>query len=173
MNPMIVLFVAFALLAVALLRWSNRLREQSGLPEGEVIYTDQETWKAVAKPLVDDDLQLIGKPDYLVQTAEGEIIPVELKSSRAPKTPRDGHVMQLAAYCALVEYNYGRRPSHGVIQYADGAFAVDYTEALEEDLLDVIAEMREGMFVEEVNRSHGNGRVCGACGVREVCDQRL
>ena len=81
MNPMVILFVALALLAFALLRWSNRLREQSGLPQGDVIYTDQETWKAVAQPLVDDDLQLIGKPDYLVQTAEGEIIPVELKSS--------------------------------------------------------------------------------------------
>ena len=60
-----------------------------------------------------------------------------------------------------------------MIQYADGAFSIDYTDDLEESLLDVIADMREGMFMRDVNRSHGNGRVCGACGVREVCDQRL
>ena len=32
----------------------------------------------------------------------------------------------------------------------------------------MIADMREGMFMRDVNRSHGNGRVCGACGVRRM-----
>ena len=173
MNPIILLVVLAALAAVVLLRWSSRLRNQSGLPTGDVIYTDRETWKTVAKPLVDDELQLVGKPDYLVQTAEGEIVPVELKSSKAPSQPREGHIMQLAAYCALVECNYGQRPSHGIIQYADGAFAVDYTPELEEELLDIIDAMREDLLAADVPRNHENGRLCKPCGVREVCDQRL
>ena len=173
MNPIIILFIITFFCGLALLRWANRLRGQSGLPTGDVIYTDQESWTTVAKPLVDNKLQLVGKPDYLVQTPEGEIIPVELKSSRAPAQPREGHIMQLAAYCALVESNYGERPSHGIIQYADGAFAVDYTAELEEELLDIMAEMRQDLLAADVDRSHRNGRLCAACGVREVCDQRL
>lgn len=173
MDSSILIFILFAVAAFVLLRWSGHTREQAGLPEGEVVYSDRETWKSVPRPLVDDDLQLVGKPDYLVKTADGEIIPVELKSSPAPAHPREGHIMQLAAYCALVEYNYGERPSHGIIQYADGAFAVDYTTELEEKLLDVMAAMREDRFARYVDRSHENGRLCAACGVRDACDQRL
>jgi len=172
-NFSLLIVVIFALLAVMLLFWSGRLRESSGLPDGEIVYSDRETWQEVPKPLLDDDLGLVGKPDYLVRTAEGEIVPVELKSSRAPAEPREGHMMQLAVYCALVEYNYGVRPSHGIIQYADKSFAVDYTDELEEDLLDLIADMRQDLYAGDVGRSHENGRRCAACGVREVCDQRL
>jgi hypothetical protein len=36
----------------------------------------------------------------------------------------------LAAYCLLVEENFGVRSPHGILQYRDRAFAIDYTDDL-------------------------------------------
>jgi CRISPR/Cas system-associated exonuclease Cas4 (RecB family) len=73
----------------------------------------------------------------------------------------------------LVEETYGIRPTHGILQYRDGAFAIDYTIDLEEDLLDLLADMREDMFEEEIDRDHEDWRRCARCGVRDYCYQRL
>ncbi len=167
--------VAFllALLAVLLMRRSQTLQSQSGLPQGKVIYTDTGAWFPNADPLYDSDLKLVGKPDYLIEEDNGAIIPVELKSGKAPQRPHEGHVMQLAAYCWLVEQNYGLRPYYGIIQYKDRAFAVDYTPDLEADLLDVLTEMRQDMFATAVHRNHEQWAKCNHCGVRDNCEQRL
>jgi CRISPR-associated exonuclease Cas4 len=86
-----------------------------------------------------------GKPDYLVQSG-GSIIPVEVKSGRAPAAPYDSHIFQLAAYCLLVEKTYGKRPPYGIIHYAGRDFAIDYTRQLESALLDWLAEIRRDEF---------------------------
>ena len=64
------------------------------------------------------------------------------KSGPAPTQPYRSHTLQLAAYCLLIEETYRQRPKYGIVKYADRMFAVDYTEALETELLDVIARMR-------------------------------
>jgi len=152
---------------------SRRLRQQTGLPQGEVIYTDTGIWFSNDQVLQAPHLQLVGRPDYLVDQGDGLLIPVELKSGRSPAAPREGHVLQLAAYCLLVQENYGVRPAYGILQYKDKAFAIDYTEDLEEDLLDLLAEMRQGMFQGELDRDHNDWTRCAACGLRNSCFQRL
>ncbi len=165
------LFLIF--LAGAVLLLSRRWREESGLPQGKVIYADRQTWYGNSDVLYDTELRLAGKPDYLVQQEDGRIVPVELKSGRAPNMPWPGHVLQLMAYCRLVETAYGLRPTHGILQYRDHAYAVDYTAALEADLLDALAEMHEDRQALAVNRDHDDARRCAACGFREKCAQRL
>ena len=152
---------------------SQQLQSQSGLPEGKVIYADAEAWFPNDDPLYDHELKLVGKPDYLIEQDNGDIVPVELKSGKAPAEPHEGHVLQVAAYCWLVEGNYGIRPYYGIIQYQDRAFAVDYTSDLEADLLDLLAEMRQDMFAQNVNRDHDQWAKCTRCGLRNQCDQRL
>ncbi len=152
---------------------SRNLREQTGLPNGDIIYTDTGAWFPNHNVLNAPNLQLVGKPDYLVKQEDGGLIPVELKSGRAPTEPHESHALQLAAYCLLVHENYGVRPSYGILQYKDKAFAIDYTEDLEEDLLDLLAEMREAMFDGEVDRNHNDWGRCAKCGVRRYCHQRL
>ncbi len=100
-------------------------------------------------------------------------VPVELKSKNAPKEPHEGHILQLAAYCLLVEENYGIRPDYGIIQYRDKAFAVNYTEDIEEDLLDLLADMQTDLMELEVDRDHNDWGRCSRCGVRARCSQRL
>jgi CRISPR-associated exonuclease Cas4 len=161
------------LLAAVLWLWSRSAQEQSGLPAGSVIYTDSGTWFHNEESLYAADVKLVGRPDYLVEEPDGTIVPVEVKSRPAPTTPYEGHILQLAAYCYLVTVNYGKRPSYGILQYRDRAFAIDFTNELEEDLLDMLAEMRSDMFAEEVDRDHNDWRRCARCGVRGDCYQRL
>ena len=174
MGPGPLLLVFFLLLLAMLFWWRTRiLQNRSGLPDGRVIYTDTGTWYANEEPLHAPDLRLTGKPDYLVEQTDGMIIPVEVKSSRAPEAPWEGHLLQLAAYCLLVEENYGIRPSYGIIQYRDTAFAIDYTADLEDDLLAVITEMHEARFEGELDRDHNDWHKCANCGVKSSCLQNL
>ncbi len=161
------------LFALAIWLWANGLRRQTGLPEGKVIYTDTGTWFANNESLHAPAFRLTGKPDYLVQEADGMVVPVELKSGRAPAEPWESHVLQLAAYCLLVTEKYGRRPDYGILQYQDKAFAIDYTDDLEEDLLNLLADMHSDLFEEELDRDHNDWNKCARCGFRNQCVQRL
>jgi CRISPR-associated exonuclease Cas4 len=164
----------FLLLLALLLFWqSSRQQKQAGLPGGKVIYTDTRAWGApLEQPLYNKEMGLTGKPDYLVEQ-KGQIIPVEVKSGRAPEAPYDSHIYQLAAYCLLVEKTYGKRPPYGIIHYPTRDFAVDYTPALESALLDILADIRRDEHHTEVDCSHAEPARCRRCGFRNVCDQKL
>lgn len=168
------LSAALLLLIIALIFFwfSSRQRKQAGLPGGRIIYTDTRAWGEVEKPLYDAQLGLTGKPDYLVEQ-NGQIIPVEVKSGRAPDAPYDSHIFQVAAYCLLVQRRMGKRPPYGIIHYNDRDFAVDYTPELENRLLDTLAEMRRDESRTSVGRSHEIPARCNHCGFRDLCDQKL
>lgn len=166
---------ALLLVVIALLLWflATRAQRATGLPTGRVIYTDAGGWGRLEKPLFSRELQLTGKPDYLVNE-RGRYIPVEVKSGRAPGGgPYPAHIYQLAAYCALVAEAYHQRPTHGLIKYADKTFSVDYTPALESELLELLDSIRADAEAEDVARSHTLSARCSACGFREVCDESL
>ncbi len=166
-------FALFLLLLAILFFWqSNRQRSEAGLPGGRVIYTDTRGWSKLEKPLFYAALELTGKPDYLVEQ-NGKIIPVEVKSGRAPEAPYDSHIYQLASYCLLVEKTYGKRPPYGIVHYEDKDFSVEYTNELEQSLLELITEMKRDGMKREVERSHEQASRCKRCGFRSVCDQSL
>ena len=168
------LYFALALLFIAILFFwqSSRQRKAAGLPGGRVIYTDTHGWNKLEKPLYSAVLDLTGKPDYLIEK-NGQIIPVEVKSGRAPEAPYDSHIYQLASYCLLVEKTYHKRPPYGIIHYEGRDFAVDYTPELETSLLDLLAEMTRDERRKEIDRSHEQASRCKRCGYRQVCDQKV
>ena len=165
---------AGALLALGLLLlWASRsLRERAGIPTGRVVYSDTRRWRKCPEPLYAASANLTGKPDYLVQRLS-HVIPVEVKSGRTPDEPYRSHVLQLAAYCLLVEETYGRRPPYGLIHYPDRTFSVRYTPGLENELLDTIAWMREDIRDGQANRNHDDPARCRTCSYAGDCDQRL
>ena len=170
---MLYLALFLFLLALYLFWQSNRQQGQAGLPGGRVIYTDTRAWGApVEEPLFSRELGLTGKPDYLVQQ-NGQIIPVEVKTGRTPEAPYDSHIYQVAAYCLLVDKIYKKRPPYGIIHYPQRNFAVDFTPALENALLDLLAEIRRDETRAEVNCSHAEPARCVRCGFRKVCEQKL
>ncbi len=168
--------LALLLLALAALAWhrAGRLRAQTGLPPGRLIYSDARTagWQPAPKPLYSAAHRLAGKPDYLVETSGG-IIPVEVKSSRAPDTPYLGHILQVAAYCLLVEETSGHTPRHGWLKYADALYEIDFTRELRQELLDTMVAIRAAATAEDVARSHHQPGKCAACAFNAVCDEAL
>jgi CRISPR-associated exonuclease Cas4 len=155
-----------------LTRQSREARLRAGIPVGRVIYADSQSWRRTAQPFFSDRYRLVGKPDYLVETGAG-LIPVEVKSSSGPTIPYVGHLLQLAAYCLLVEEVTGQRPPQGLIQYQDKLFEVDFTLDLRRELFETLAAIRTDREQAQVSRSHDNPAKCGRCRFRGVCDESL
>lgn len=168
------LIAACALLVVGMvLLWlAQWTRKRAGLPRGRVVYVDNTELRRLEMALYDPLTDMTGRPDYLLQK-DGELLPVEIKASLAPNWPYHSHVMQLAAYCHLVEAVYGKPPSRGILRYKDRSFSVDYSPELEDQLMELVAEMRRAEKLGTADRMHTYSARCGACGHRGRCDQRL
>jgi len=166
-----VLLVFLVVAGLVLLRQSQTGRRAAGLPYGKVIYVDTGALERCEKPLFSVTHRLAGRPDYLVRSA-GSVIPVEVKPNRQSMSPRMSDVLQLAAYCLLVEEAHGR-PSHGILKYRGAAFEIAYTPDLQHQLLDALQAMRRDRATGNVTRSHDDPARCAGCGVRNACDERL
>lgn len=169
------LLAALAIIALLgggfVLRQATGTRRAAGLPTGRVVYADTGDWRPPEAPLFSATNRLTGKPDYLVETRAG-LVPVEVKSSVAPPQPYPSHVLQLAAYCLLVEEAEGRTPPYGLIKYADAVFEVEYTPTLRRELLALMEDMQRDRR-RGAPRSHDEPRRCAGCGYRQACDQSL
>lgn len=142
------------------------------MPVGYIISTDMGNWREWPRPLFSRAHSLTGKPDYLVGDGP-QLIPVEVKSGHAPKQPYPSHVLQLAAYCLLVEECFQIRPTYGIICYTDRSFKVDYTRGLRTELLKVLRRMRADLARGTADRNHNQPERCRHCGYLRYCDQAL
>ncbi|MCA1619065.1 MAG: Dna2/Cas4 domain-containing protein [Acidobacteria bacterium] len=184
----VLLFVASLLARAAAGRESRR----AGLPAGSLLYSDTglpvgrvapaevgRDGRKQERPLVSQALSLVGRPDYLVESEDGGVVPVEAKSTNCPPggRPYDSHLAQLAAYCLLVEDVLGATVPYGVVKYRDREVRVEYTEELRAYALDLIEEMKRAAEAaaagREVHRSHEDPRRCAGCSLRDVCTESL
>lgn len=111
-------------------------RRRVGILQGNIEYADYNQGKV----LYSQKLLLMGKPDYIINTSDG-LIPVEIKTSKTPSIPYKSHIMQIAAYCALVDENYNQRPRFGIIKYPDKEFKIEYSNDLFEKLKVIVSEI--------------------------------
>lgn len=174
---MLWLAIILFILAMGLLWISNRQHQWAGLPGGRLIYSDTQHWKKVEKPLFSPNLGLTGKPDYLVEQ-NGQVIPVEVKTTSPTRGPYDAHIFQLAAYCMLVAQEYGKRPPHGILHYMSGGqrgltYEIEFTKELEQAVLNLLQQMQTISFRKGPDRSHHQPSRCAKCGYRNTCDQVL
>jgi CRISPR-associated exonuclease Cas4 len=163
--------LALAALALLVCVWALRLRRSTGLPWAPVRYQDT-GGTAPQKPLIARRLGLVGKPDYLLEL-RGLTIPVEVKPGRRAARPYESDLMQLAAYCVLVEETSGVAPPYGLLRYAERTFRLDYTEQTRERVLAILDEMRAALDEPDCSRSHDDERRCLNCGFFEQCEQAL
>jgi CRISPR-associated exonuclease Cas4 len=170
------LLVLLGLLLGALGLWilfqARRGQRETGLPSGRVTYVDTGAWDRCEQPLFSQRYRLTGRPDYLVRGHQG-VIPVEVKSGQAPREPYPGHLLQLAAYCLLVEDQEGQPPPYGILKYDSRALELDFTPALRSELLATLQDMRQDREAADVGRTHREKGRCIACGYRQQCEQRL
>ena len=170
------LFVALSMLVVsgaALMAISQRLGRKSGLPEGEIFYDD--TTGRDEGNFFSNRLLMAGKPDYLIKDRNGNLIPVEVKSSNVPRAgrPYESHLMQLAAYFLLIEDVMQQPVPYGLIRYRNRTVRIANSDELRARLMEVIAQMRRLMTRVSAHRSHNQTNRCSSCSLAEFCDERL
>lgn len=165
------LALALLLLAVLAAIWAIALRRRTGLPWAPVVYRDTGA-RPVEEPLFSRRHGLTGKPDYLLER-RGATIPVEVKPGRTAPQPYESDLMQLAAYCVLVEETTGIAPPYGLLRYADRTFRLDYTPQLRDEIVGLLGDMRDVLEEPDCPRSHDERRRCLSCGFYEQCDDAL
>ncbi len=76
--------------------------------------------------LHDPEFGLSGRPDLIIERADGALVPVEYKSTHLFVGYHEAHgrlfdTVQAIAECRLVQATFGRRPPHGIVLYGDSA----------------------------------------------------
>lgn len=138
MSILLYLAIFLVLLGIILLLWTEISKRTFGILHSKRLYEDTAT--RPGRRLTSDTIALVGNPDYLIEHKQG-IIPVEVKTGRTPEKPRFHHVLQLIAYCHLVEQNYRKRPQFGIIKYPEKEFEVLYTLEYEKLLFEQVNQI--------------------------------
>lgn len=114
-------------------------------------------------------LRIQGRPDELRRMPDGRVVPVELKSRPAPAGgPPASHLVQVWAYCLLVEETTRRIPPFAVLRYSDVEFRVPWDEAAREELLRLRAELDRPYD----GRAAPSPGKCARCRWVRACDAR-
>ena len=159
-------------LALVLIMAALRMRRSTGLPWKRIAYDDTRAWQPAGQPLIARRYALVGKPDYLL-AAGRYLVPVEVKPGRRATEPYLSDLMQLAAYCLLVEETTGARPPYGLLRYAQATFKVRFDDRVRGDLIALLEEMRAVDHPLAAQRSHHQAARCRGCGFVRQCDQAL
>ena len=178
-NVLLAAGIILLLLALALLlllvneRRSRRKRllvdrrRELGLPDGELVYEDAD---GQGEPLSSSTFPLIGKPDYVVQAPDGRPVPVELKLNvQNAAAPYSNHMVQLAAYCLILEDYFEQPPTHGILRYADREFVVEYTSALRKKVIRLLGEMERCSEQQPPPLVKQRVAKCRPCAFQPVC----
>lgn len=172
----LLLLTFLALAGIVLYLYGRRQQHTVGLPTGRIAYSDTGAERAVTQPLISRRHGLIGKPDYLVEATIGgrrTMIPVEVKSRRAPAAPLPGHVLQLATYCLIIDEVYGTAPPYGILRYADESLEIPFTPELRRSVLDIADHIRSSRSAVDMPRSHQERQRCAHCGYRYACGDQV
>ena len=79
----------------------------------------------------------------------GQLIPVERKSRQLGSGAYEGELLQLAAYCLLVEERFGKPILTGQLQYSDRFVDVPFDGDLRAKLLAALEAVRAANSVED------------------------
>lgn len=150
---------------------SARRRAQSlralGLPEGTLVYEDADGW---GEPLASRTYPLVGKPDYVVQLADGRPVPIELKLNvQNATTPYSNHQVQVAAYCLILEDYFAQPPTHGILRYADREFTIEYTPAMRRKVIRLLQQMALCSEQELPQLTRQRAAKCRVCTFQPIC----
>ncbi len=173
----------FLILAMRAYSVGDKIRRVYHIDDGNIDYVD--TMGEESPPLLkSEECGLSGRPDLVIR-GEGGIIPVEIKTGKVPRVPYFSHIVQLGAYCVLVEEVYGKKPPHGIIRYQRGregsggeVIMSEYKIAYDDKMRDLILGMADEMRAvisgsDEAHRSHGKEGKCRHCSRRDKCPERL
>lgn len=165
---LILVAVAFLVIALRMRATVQNEKRTYGIPEGLILYSDL---NVPAEPLFSKRFRLVGKPDYIVQN-EDRYIPVEVKSGSQPH-PQHNHVLQLAAYCQILEDVSGTFVPEGILVFNNVPYTIAFDPQLRFELASVMNLMRTSLYDGVVVRNHQEPGRCRRCSLRRYCDDRM
>jgi CRISPR-associated exonuclease Cas4 len=143
-------------------------KKSYGIPEGLILYSDL---NVPAEPLFSRKSRLTGKPDYIVRKAN-HLIPVEVKTGKGP-APHQSQVLQLAAYCKLLEETTGVFVPEGILVYNNVPYTIPFDPKLRFELESVMKTMRVSLHNGVVQRNHHEPGRCRQCSMKKYCTTRV
>jgi CRISPR-associated protein Cas4 len=110
--------------------------------------------------------RVAGRVDYVV-AGQGDYVPVEYKSARV-RQPRDSDVFQVLTYCFLLQEG-GHPVNRGRLKYRNGICAIPYGPGERQEVLHVVAEMRqaEKSSLQAIRGKHDHR--CRGCAYKTIC----
>ncbi len=161
--------VFFLLISNSLKKSIKKTKQKYKIQKGQIAYNDI---GENVKPLFSKKYRIAGKPDYITKN-NNSFIPVEFKSS-THFHPQKNHVMQLAAYCQLIEDNYNSFVPFGVLVYnSESEFKIRFNPKIRYDLENTIKKMRYDLRTEHISLNHNDPNRCRACSMRKHCDKKI
>ena len=161
--------------AVALFVYAARMffsvreeKESFGIPDGRIMYSDL---NVPAVPLFSKRSRLIGKPDYIVQK-ENHCIPVEIKSGGGTH-PHESQVLQLAAYCQILEETSEVFVPEGILVYNNVLYTIPFDPKMRFELEFIMKTMRASLQNGIVQRNHQDLARCNHCSMKRYCTNAL
>lgn len=143
------------------------LKRQEHAINGEIKYVDKDK----PRMLRSARYGIQGRPDFILQV-EGEMVPVELKTGRTPRGPLFSHILQVGAYCLMLQEE-GAKVSHGILRYEGIEHEIEFDQQLSGLVVSKVAEMRRLQGTGEVHRNHNRPGKCLSCSRRDACPERL
>jgi len=167
LTPPTVVAAVVVVVGLALAAWALRALAQRRVENarGELVAVD--AGRAVT--LRSERHRLAGRPDELRRLSDGRLVPVEFKSrATPPRGPTPSHVVQVRAYCLLVEEATGMVPPYGILRYSDGEFRVRWDDRARHELL----SLRSALRIPYDGRATPSQARCSRCPWAGVCDAR-
>ena len=151
-------------------RTVSKLKIKHKIQDGKIIYSDL---NMPAKPLFSKRYRISGKPDYIIKKDDHHI-PVEVKTGQHHE-PKKNHVFQLAAYCQILEENYGGFVPYGILVYNDTSqqYKIPFDPKIRFELESAIKKMRRILKTKKTARNHNDLYKCRSCSMRSYCDKKI
>jgi CRISPR-associated exonuclease Cas4 len=99
-------------------------------------------------------------------------IPVEVKAGEYTM-PQKNHVLQLAAYCQLIEEHFRGFVPYGMLVYNNQDYTVQFDPRLRFELESVMKQMRTALKNKNIPLNHNDAHRCAACSLRHCCAEKL
>lgn len=128
--------------------------------------------KVIKEPLlINTNLRITGKPDYIIETKFGDLIPVEIKYASAEKYVKKDHKLQLAIYALLIEDEYKKIVKRAAVYYllSKKIIKIDITSDLKRYAIDAIKGAYRIIENEEFPKVKQPKSKCMNCGYFRYC----
>ena len=147
----------------------DNIKKTHKIQDGKITYADLDS---PAKPFFSKKYRISGKPDYIVKK-DKRYLPVELKTGRHDSPPKN-HIFQLAAYCQLIEENFGVFVPYGILVYSNGyQFNIPFDPKIRFELESTINEMKRAIKTGKINTNVKDPFKCNGCSMRNYCNAKI